>query len=101
MPTLHPLDFIGEVEGIDTGIAVRRWDYDVGEPLQGHTHGMPHATLIAAGRFRFTDETTGSIRDVGALEWIPVAAQDLHGFECLEKGTIFCIFTGRPGALIV
>jgi quercetin dioxygenase-like cupin family protein len=94
---MHPLGFIGEAEGIETGVYPRQWDFDAGDVMTGHAHGMPHATLVASGRFLFTDERTGATREVGPLTWIAVAAKDLHGFQCVEPGTIFCIFAG-PGA---
>ena len=89
-----PLGFVGEAEGIETGIYPRRWTFKSGDILKGHAHGMPHATLIASGRYRFTNERTGESREVTAFEWIAVAAEDLHGFECLESGVLFCVFAG-------
>lgn len=97
MVVMTPLGFIGEEEGIETAVYPRRWDLDKGDAIKGHAHGMAHATLIASGRFRFTDERTGHSREVGPLTWLAVAAADLHGFECLEPGTLYCIFAG-PGA---
>jgi quercetin dioxygenase-like cupin family protein len=96
-PRLHTIGYVGQDEGIKTEIFPRQWDFEVGQSTKGHTHGAPHATLVVSGRFLFRDERDGYERQVGPLEWIAVAAEDLHSFTCLEKGTIFCIFAG-PGA---
>ena len=36
---LQPLGFIGEAEGIETGVYPRRWDCQPGDTIKGHTHG--------------------------------------------------------------
>jgi quercetin dioxygenase-like cupin family protein len=97
-PVIHPLGFIGEAERIETRIVMRRGDFEPGDYLPGHDHDLPHATLVASGRFVFTDERTGATREVQPFHWIPVEARDMHGFRCLEAGTIFCIFAESKGS---